>query len=391
MKRTSDVVIVGGGLMGCSTAFHLARDGVDVTVLERDSVGLGATGRSSAIIRQHYSNELTARMALHSLHVFEDFDERVGGECGFTRTGFLVIVGGEDRAGMEANIALQREVGIETGLLSPEELAGVMPGLETGDLACAAFEPKSGYADPHMTVNGYADAARRLGATILVGREVTGIRFSGDRVVGVDTSDGGFDAPIVVNCAGPWGAAVAAMAGVGAPIVSSRVQVATFQRPTEFEAPHPIVIDFVHGTYFRSETGRLTLVGSVDPSEADDVVDPDAYAEHVEPEFVAEVGEAFAQRYPPMEGALSTGGFAGLYAVTPDWHPIIDEVPAGSGHYLCTGFSGHGFKLAPAVGLMTADLVTGVAEPEFPTDLFRLSRFAEDDPVRGRYAYSITG
>lgn len=391
MRQTSDVLIVGGGLMGCSTAFHLARAGVDVTVLERDNVGLGATGRSSAIVRQHYSNELTARMALHSLHVFEAFDERVGGECGFVRTGFLVIVGGQDRPGMEANIALQREVGIETHLLSPQEVGEVMPGLETGDLACAAFEPKSGYADPHMTVNGYADAARRLGADILVGHEVTGIRFSGDRVVGVDTSGRGFDAPVVVNCAGPWGAKVAELAGVEAPILSSRVQVATFRRPEEFEGSHPIVIDFVHGTYFRSETGRLTLVGSVDPSEADDVVDPDAYAEHVEPGFVGEVGEAFAQRYPPMVRALSTGGFAGLYAVTPDWHPIIDEVPAGSGHYLCTGFSGHGFKLAPAVGLMTSDLVTGVADPEFPTDLFRLSRFSEGAPVRGRYAYSITG
>jgi sarcosine oxidase subunit beta len=391
MNQTSDVIIVGGGLMGCSTAFHLAGRGLDVTVLERGSVGLGATGRSSAIIRQHYSNQLTARMALHSLRVFEDFEERVGGECGFTRTGFLVTVADQDRPGMEANVALQRGVGIETRLLSPEDLAEVMPGLETADLACAAYEPESGYADPHMTVNGYADAARRLGATILPGREVTGIRFAGDLVAGVDTEDGGFDAPVVVNCAGPWGAAVAAMAGVEAPIVSSRVQVATFQRPPDFEGPHPIVIDFVHGTYFRSETGRLTLVGSVDPSEADDVVDPDAYAEHAEPEFVAQVGEAFVGRYPAMEGALSTGGFAGLYAVTPDWHPIIDEVPAGSGSYLCTGFSGHGFKLAPAVGLMMADLVTGAAEPEFPTDVFRCSRFDEGELVRGRYAYSITG
>jgi sarcosine oxidase subunit beta len=143
MKQISDVIIVGGGLMGCSTAFHLAGRGVDVTVLERGSVGLGATGRSSAIVRQHYSNELTARMALHSLRVFEDFDERVGGECGFTRTGFLVTVADPDRPGMEANVALQREVGIETRLLSPEDLAEVMPGLETADLACAA-----GHGDP---------------------------------------------------------------------------------------------------------------------------------------------------------------------------------------------------------------------------------------------------
>jgi sarcosine oxidase subunit beta len=391
MNQTADVVIVGGGLMGCSVAFHLARRGVDVTVLEKDSIGMGATGRSSAIIRQHYSNELTARMALHSLAVFEDFDERVGGECGFIRTGFLVIVEDRDRPGMEANVSLQRGVGIETRLLSPEDLQEVMPGIETADLVCAAYEPKSGYADPHMTTNGYAAAARRLGATFRVGQEVTGIRFEGDRVVGVDTENESFDAPIVVNCAGPWGAAVARMTGVDVPIVSSRVQVATFRRPSSFAGSHPIVIDFVHGSYFRSETGELTLVGSVDPSEADDVVDPESYPEHVDPEFVAQVGESFVRRYPSMERALSTGGYAGLYAVTPDWHPIVDEVPEGSGSFVCAGFSGHGFKLAPAVGEMTADLVTGAADPEFPPALFRFARYAEGDPVRGRYVYSITG
>ncbi len=391
MTRTSDVLIVGAGIMGCSAAFHLARRGMRVTVLEKGTIGGGSTGRSSAIIRQHYSNELTARMALHSLRVFQRFDDEVGGECGFHRAGFVVIVPAKDQAGFEANVALQREVGIETEILSGDDLARLIPGLDASDAACAAYEPESGYADPHLTVNGYAQAARRLGVDIELGAEVTGIRLAGDRVVGVDTPGERYDAPIVVNCAGPWGAEVARMSGVSAPIVSSRSQIAVFRRPAAFERSHPVVIDFIHGTYFLPETGDLSLVGSIDPSEGEDVVDPDGYPEHADPEFIAEVGEGFVRRFPPMEGAESRGGYAGLYAVTPDWHPIIDEAPPGSGSYICAGFSGHGFKLAPAVGLMLADLVTGEPEPEFPARLFRLARYDEGNPVRGRYEYSITG
>jgi glycine/D-amino acid oxidase-like deaminating enzyme len=390
MSKTFDVVIVGAGLMGCSSAFQLARRGLKVAVVEKESIGAGSTGRSSAIVRQHYSNELTARMALYGAHVFQHFDEEVGGECGFEQTGFLALVPQGDREGLEANVALQQSVGIETSVLSPEELLEVLPGVETSDIAVAAYEPGSGYADPHLTVNGYADAARRYGAHFLLDTEVTGIRFSGDHVVGVDTPVLQLDAPMVVNCAGPWGARIAQMANVSVPINACRVQVAVFRRPAKYTA-HPVVLDFVHATYFRAETGNLSLVGLIDPHEADDVVDPDYYREHLDTHFVSHVGERWLERCPAMEYSQATGGYAGLYAVTPDWHPIVDEVPPGSGCFICAGFSGHGFKLAPAVGAMTADLLTGESSPQFPAELFRLERYAEQTPVRGQYEYSITG
>jgi glycine/D-amino acid oxidase-like deaminating enzyme len=287
-------------------------------------------------------------------------------------------------------MALQRGVGIETSLLSREDLQELMPGVEAGDAAAVVYEPQSGYADPHLTVNGYADAAKRLGAKVVVNCEVTGVRMDGDRVVGVDATRGRFDAPAIVNCAGPWGARVAAMTGVEAPISSCRVQVAVFRRPPRFGA-HPVVMDFLLGAYFRSETGNLTIAGSIDPSEANAVVDPDAFAEHADAAFEADMGEKFMRRYPPMELSESMGGYASIYAVTPDWHPIIDEVPAGSGCYICSGFSGHGYKLAPAVGLMVADRIAGDSSPTFRTDLFRLSRYAEGAAVRGQYEYSIAG
>ncbi len=391
MSKNFDVLIIGAGIMGCSTAFQLAKRGLRVAVLEKGQIGDGSTGKSSAIIRQHYSNELTARMALYSLRVFQHFEKEVGGECGFHRTGFLALVSAKDQAGLEANVALQQRVGIQTELLSADGMAALMPGLETNDLVAAAYEPESGYADPYLTVHAYANGAKRHGARFFLRTEVTGIRFVDGKVVGVETSQGAFHAPQVVNCGGPWGARVAKLAGVDAPINSCRVQVAFFRRPPGHEAEHPVVVDFARASYFRPETGGLTLAGLVDPAEGDAVVDPDDFKESVDIPFVLDVGELLVQRYPALEESQSTGGYAALYAITPDWHPIVDEMPRGSGFFLCAGFSGHGFKLGPAVGLMMADLITGESDPLFDPHIFRLSRYAENAPVRGQYEYSIAG
>lgn len=391
MPRVFDVIIIGGGIMGCSAALQLARRGLKVAIFDKSTIGQGPTGKSSAIIRQHYSNDLTARMALYSLRVFQEFDERIGGESGFTNSGFVVMVDAKDRLGLEANVALQQQIGIRTELLSGESIHEIMPGVASGDLVAVAYEEESGYADPYLTVTSYASAARRNGVTIYQETAVTDIRFLADKVVGVNTNAGNFDAPVILNSAGAWGSQVAQMAGVEVPINSCRVQVAFFRRPPGHEAPHPVVADFINATYFRSETGGLTLVGLVDPAEAEAVVDPDNFREYLDDTFVLEAGERLVHRYPAMERSQNTGGYASLYAITPDWHPIVDEVPAKSGFFVCSGFSGHGFKLGPAVGLMTADLITGISEPEFDAQMFRLARFAEGDQVRGQYEYSIVG
>ncbi len=390
MSQTSDAIIIGAGLIGCATAYHLAQRGLKVTVLEKNTVGSGGTGRSSAIVRQHYSNELTARMALYGLRVFQEFDEKVGGDCDFRPTGWVTIASAEDLDGMAANVKLLQSYGIQTELLTADDLKMMVPGLDTSDLVAIVQESESGYADPHLTVTAYAEAARRFGTRIVQDCRVSGIRFAGEQVIGVDTPTERFDAPTVVNCAGPWGAQVAEMAGLSVPITCARVQVAVFRRPAEHSA-HPVVMDFINGIYLRPETGNISLVGSIDPAEANDVVDPDDFPEHASTEFLLEMGEQFIRRYPPMDMSECLDGYASIYSITPDWHPIIDEVPSGSGCYICSGFSGHGFKLAPAVGLMTADLILKETDPEFPTHMFRLSRFGEGDLVRGRYEYSITG
>ena len=391
MSKSYDVIVIGAGIMGCSTALELARRGLEVALLDKSTVGAGPTGKSSAIIRQHYSNELTARMALYSLGVFQDFANQVGGECGFTRTGFLALAQASDSKGLEANVALQQRVGINTELLSAESLQEMMPGIETADLLLAAYEPDSGYADPYLTVTSYAQAARNAGVTLMQETAVNDILFSGGRVSGVKTSVGEISAPLVINATGAWAAQLASKTGIDVPINSCRVQVAFFRRPSGYEAQHPVVADFVNATYFRSETGQLTLVGLIDPGEAEAIVDPDHFKEGIDDEFVLEAGSGLVNRYPAMEQSQHTGGYASLYAITPDWHPIMDELPVGSGCYVCSGFSGHGFKLGPAVGVMMADLVTKVAQPQFDPWLFRFGRFSDDEPVRGQYEYSIVG
>lgn len=391
MARTVDVIIIGGGIMGCSTAFQLAQRGLDVAIFEKDTIGAGPSGRSSAIIRQHYSNELTASMALYSLGVFQNFEERVGGECGFVQTGFVMLAAAKDREGLAANVAMQQRVGVQTELVTPETLKEIMPSLKTDDLVAAAYESESGYADPYLTVTAYAAAARHAGVKIHQNTMVKGINFAGGKVIGINTATERIDAPIVLNCAGAWGARVAKLAGVDVPINSCRVQVAFFRRPKGYEADHPVVADFTRATYFRSETGGLTLVGLIDPAEADAVVNPDRYNENTDMDFVLDVGERLIERFPAMEESETAKGYASLYGITPDWHPVIDELLPGSGFYISAGFSGHGFKLAPATGVMTADLITGAADPEFDPSMFRLSRYAEKAEVRGRYEYSIAG
>jgi sarcosine oxidase subunit beta len=391
MARIFDVIIIGGGIMGCSTALQLARRGLNVALLEKGTIGAGPTGKSSAIIRQHYSNELTARMALYSLGVFQDFGNLVGGECGFTRTGFVALAPKSDSEGLKANVSLQQNVGIDTKIISVEELQELFPGLAISDIVLAAYEPQSGYADPYLTVTSYAQAARKAGAAIFQDTKVIALNIIGGRVSGVETATGVFSAPIVVNATGAWASQVAAMADLEVPIDSCRVQVSFFRRPSGQEAQHPVVADFINATYFRSETGQLTLVGLIDPAEADAIVDPDHFRQGIDDDFVLAVGNGLVNRYPAMEQSQLTGGYASLYAITPDWHPVIDEFPGGSGFYICSGFSGHGFKLGPAVGLMTADLITGEPDPEFNPKLFRAGRFADGEPVRGQYEYSIVG
>lgn len=386
MALTADVVVIGAGVTGTSIAYHLARRGVrDVVVVDKGFVASGATGRSSACVRQHYSTAETCRMILFSLEFFQHFAERTGGQaCGFRTTGYLLGVDDRMRAAMEASVALQRSVGIDTRLVSPAELHELEPRLHTDDLVAGCYEPASGYCDPAETAQGFARAARGLGTRVLENTEVVGLHTAGSRVRGVRTAAGDIDAPVVVNAAGLWAARVGAMAGVEIPITVCRHKISIVSWPEAARRPHPMVYDFVTNIYTRPELGEHILVGGLDAEESHDLADPDRYKEGVSLDESTDALARVSHRFPVLEQGRIARGYAGCFDVTPDWHPVLDRV-GPDGFHVAAGFSGHGFKLSPAVGHMVAALVTEGPGAHPDLAAFRLARFAEGKPIRGTY------
>ncbi len=298
MPTSSDVIIVGGGINGASIAFNLAKEGLKVILIEKDFIAAGPTGRSSAIIRQHYSHEETARMALRSLHIFQNFDDVIGGDPDFHQTGFLLAARPEDVEQLKANVALQQRVGINTRVVSPQEVKELEPHISIEGIAAAAYEPESGYADPAATTTAYAGRAKDLGARLQLGTRVRSLLVKGGRVTGVDTDQGAFQAGAVVVAAGPWTALITETIGLQLPIKASRHQVATYKRPDEFEH-HMVFAGFADEVYIRPETGQLMLVGSIEPEEAEEeVADPDRFNERVDFDILAEFSERVVRRYP---------------------------------------------------------------------------------------------
>ena len=383
---TAGVVIIGGGATGASTAYHLAKRGVkDVVLVEKQFLASGPTGRSSACVRQHYSTPETCRMVLASLRFFERFEALTGGRtAGFVRTGYLLGVDDRLRKAMEASVALQRLQGIDSRLITVAEAKTIEPRLFVDDLTAACYEPDAGYADPSQTTQGFAGAARDMGVRILEGASVSAIRTAGDRVTGVETSQGTIEAPKVLNAAGTWAQALGRMVGVEIPITVCRHKIALVGWPEDARGRHPMVYDFVNNIYTRRETGDAILVGPLDSDELLDHADPDAYREGLNLDETTELLSRAARRFPALERGAVAKGYAGCFDVTPDWHPVIDE-PGPAGFYVSAGFSGHGFKLSPAVGNMTARLIAEGKKPDDDVHAFRLSRFAEGKPIRGTY------
>jgi len=392
MKESSDVIVIGGGINGVCTAFQLAQGGADVTLLEKSFIAGGPTGLSSAIVRQHYSNEVTARMALDSVNVWQNFEMITGAEPVFTPKVFMIGVRPEDVEGLKANIAMQRSIGINTQFVTPQEIQEIDPNLDIEAIGGGAYEIGSGYCDPSAAANGFAQAAKRLGANIRIGTRVTGFKISKGKITGVETDQGNFSADAAAIIAGPWSRGLLADIGIEIPISTARVKVVIYKPPSELKG-YGIWADFISQVYLRPETGGLMMVGSISPQEEteDQVLNPDQFNEKVELEIISSFAERAALRYPAMQRSHVHSSYASLYDITPDWHHIMDAVPGVDGLYVCAGTSGHGFKLGPAVGKMMAALILKGKKPQDDINLFSLNRFETGDLVRGQYEYSILG
>ena len=383
LPRTADVVVVGGGVHGASVAYHLARRRAGrVVLVERKFLASGPTGRSSALVRRFYAMDFLTRTGNASAQRFQRWaDDIGGGDPGFRQVGILWLAAEDRAANLRENVRRARALGVKVDLLTPGELRALVPAINADDLAVAAYEPESGYADAASTTNALAASARELGATIVQHVPVETLLVAGDRVMGVRTAGGEIQAPTVVVCAGLWAPGLLAPLGITVPIAPTRHQMCFFRRPPGFET-HPGIIDRPSGTYMRPETGNLTIVGL---STYREIVDPDQYNEGADAQEVMRNAELIANRFPVMEHGLSMGGYSGVYDCTPDHEPVLGPIPEYRGLHADFGWSGHGFKHSPVIGDILSDAILHGRSASYDITPFRLSRFREEDllPVAG--------
>ncbi|MBK9240036.1 MAG: FAD-binding oxidoreductase [Acidobacteria bacterium] len=375
MTRTADVVIVGGGCMGASVAFHLARRGVtNVVLVEREQLlGTGSTGRNAGGVRHQFSHDANIRLSIESIGVLERFKEEVGADIDFHQDGYLFLL--SSPASVEvftANVERQRRLGIAVDWLDADAAAALAPGLVTEHVIGATFCQRDGIADPNGVTMGFAKSAQAAGVSILRETEVTGVRVVGGRVAGVETTGGAIDAPVVVNAAGPYARAVGRMAGVDVPVEAYRRHIFIAQPPASggnWNVPDSriMVIDFESTFYFHRE-GAGVLFGMGDPHEKP------SFDLTVQWDFLEQISPVAARRLPALADAPIAHAWAGLYEVTPDANPIIGAARDLPGFFLINGFSGHGFQHSPAAGRILADLIVE-RDPGMDLTPFALERF----------------
>lgn len=374
LPERASVVVVGGGVIGASVAFHLAEAGVrDVVLLEKGELAGGSTSKAAGGVRAQFSDEVNIRLGQRSLAAFADFERRPGQAIDLHRVGYLFCLSRpEDVAVFERSVALQNRLGVPSRLITPAEARELSPLIETSDLLAAAYSPDDGHCAPESVVLGYASAARRLGATVLTGHEVTGIDVRGSEVVGVRTPHGLVATDTVVCAAGAWSGLVAAMAGVDLPVLPYRREIAVTGPvaglPGWVDQPMPMTIDFASSFYFHRE-GPGLLMGISDPDEAP------GFDLSRSARFLELLAAAASVRAPRVLDAGVRTGWAGLYEVTPDHNALVGSAASVSRLLYATGFSGHGFLQAPAVGEVVRDLYLGVP-PVVDVTALSVERFA---------------
>jgi sarcosine oxidase subunit beta len=383
MAQTFDAIIIGSGVVGNSIAFHLSERGLKPLVVERKSVGCGATGRSSGLVRMHYDLEIDSRLAWESYKYFINWRARVGGECGFIRTGFLQIEPPSHNEHLRGNVQMHQRIGINTSVISAGDVKKLAPYFNTDDFELAAYEPDSGYADPTLTANSFLNAAKDRGAVLLQDCAVTGIQTANGKVIGVQTAKGEFSAPIIVNAAGAWAARIAQMAGVKIPLTVWTHDVAFLRRPPKVDF-HPAVIDGSLNMYFRPEGSALTLAALEEDSIRGD--SPDEENERVMPDFLERLIDRLCQRIPAMEEGGPHSTHVGRDGLTPDQRAILGQA-GPEGFYLACGFSGTGFKTSPAVGACMAELILDGRATTVDIAPLTPERFARGELLKGEFNY----
>lgn len=384
-SRTADYVILGAGVMGTAIAFHLARRNAgSIIVLDKDHVAAGGSSRSSALIRMHYSFPPEVQLALVSLKMFQHWRETVGEEGAFRKTGFVRIVHPGEGDRLRQNVAMQRALGARIELLVRDELHDLEPDWQVDEVELAAYEPDSGYGDGNVVANDFLCRAREMGTTYLSKTRVTDLLVENGRVRGVCTDTGEIDAPVVIAAAGPWTRPLFRQVGFDPPIESEYHQVAILKSASGMKPGGCACIDSVTATYFRSDGSDKFLVGDFYGARP---VDPDNFSQRASETDLEDIIERASRRIPKLEYAEVMRGVTGVYDMTPDSRPLLGEIPGVQGLYVCAGFSGMGFKISPAVGLVMSELILDGTATTVDISAFRPQRFAEGAPIKAEFEY----
>jgi sarcosine oxidase subunit beta len=373
LPQTADIVIIGGGVMGTSAAYHLALEGCcDVLLLEQHPfLGTEATGKCAGGIRYQFGTEINVRLSLLSLPMLYRFEEELGQSIDLRYCGYLFLLTDEkDLTVFRHNVGMQHQLGVATEWLEPAEIAKRLPLLDSTDVLAGAFHARDGLADPNSVVQGYASGARRLGAQLLTDVEVTGIRLAGGKIERVITAHGEVATRTVVNAAGPWAGEVGRMAGVDIPIVPVRRQIVVTGPIPEVPPDFPFVIDFAQSLYFHRE-GPGILTGMSNPDQ------PVGFDQSVDKEWELVHLTAAMKRLPILERAGLASRWAGLYEVSPDAHPILGRISEVEGFYCIGGFSGHGFMHGPVCGLLLAEEILDGSAHTLDITSLSINRFRE--------------
>ncbi|MBI1800008.1 MAG: FAD-binding oxidoreductase [Chloroflexi bacterium] len=387
MNPTADVVVIGGGVLGCSTALQLAMKGAKhITLLEKGAqVAVGASGASGGLVRMHYTVAADVCLAWRSLYWWQRWREWVGEPSPFVNSGFVMLVGREDGETLKANVQMMQRLGVDTHLITLDDLRELVPGIHTGDLDGASYEPQSGYAYPVDATHAMAARARERGVKIMLNTTATRLRTQSGRITGVETNAGLIEAGTVVLAAGAWSGALAQTAGVTLELTPKRVMAANTGRPQGF-GRHPVIIDRASGLYTRNDRNDRNLFG-LEPTLP---VAPDAPEAFEVPAGALERGaQSLAHRLPPMARSNDPVGWAAPDGYGRDGHAILGAASEVGGLYLATGGSGSNFKTAPAIGEALAELIVDGRTTHTDIAPFRASRFAEGQPLTGAHEYDL--
>ena len=385
VPKTADFVILGAGVMGASIAFHLARRKAGrILVLDKDHVGSGGSGRSSALIRMHYSFPAEVQLALISLKMFEHWREIVGEAGEFRKTGFVRIVHPNETERLKQNVAMQRSLGAKVELIDRKQLQELEPDWAVDEVELAAYEPDSGHGDGNVVANDFLSRARELGASYLSKTRATSMLASGGTVRGVQTDHGEIHAPVVIAATGPWTRPLLQQVGFDPPIETEYHQVAILKNAPDMKGGGCACIDSVTATYFRSDASDKFLVGDFYGKRP---VDPDNFPQRASETELEEIIERASRRVSKLENAEVMRGVTGVYDMTPDARPLLGQIPGVEGLYLCAGFSGMGFKISPAIGLVMSELILDGAGTTVNISVFRPTRFTEGQPIKAEFEY----